>query len=196
MLAQNAVDDRRRQIRQDTHGEVSGQAPCPAMLDELSPQQTRVLAEISVGKSITAAAASAGVNRMTIYRWQRNDANYRAALNAWRRQTADSVRHRLLAMADRAVAAISNALSDADAQNRPRRPQESEPAGNHQARQHRPGRFEEAGHPPPKKPGRARKGVGKDRAQARGGGIAILVRSARKPKAHRWTGAPCDFRCV
>jgi len=94
---------------------VTSEPPCnPLIDDKLSPPQTQVLKAIMAGKSISAAAESAGVSRSSVYRWQNDDPNYIAALSAWRQQTEDSVRHRLLAMADRAVVAINNALLSCD----------------------------------------------------------------------------------
>jgi DNA-binding phage protein len=95
---------------------VTSEPTCnPLIEDKLSQSQMQVLQAIMAGKSISAAAASAGVSRSSVYRWQNDDANYIAALNAWKQQTEDSVRHRLLAMADRAVIAINNALLTCDA---------------------------------------------------------------------------------
>ena len=87
----------------------------PVLEAKLSPGQLSVLREIMAGKSIMAAAKSTRVSRSTIYRWQSEDANYIAALNAWKRQMDESVRHRLVALADRAVTALNNALLTCDA---------------------------------------------------------------------------------
>jgi len=87
----------------------------PVLEGKLSPGQLSVLREIMAGKSIAAAAKNTRVSRSTIYRWQSEDANYIAALNAWKRQMDESVRNRLVALADRAVTAINNALLTCDA---------------------------------------------------------------------------------
>jgi hypothetical protein len=64
----------------------------PVLEGKLSAGQFSVLREIMAGKSIAAAAKSTRVSRSTIYRWQSEDANYIAALNAWKRQTDESIR--------------------------------------------------------------------------------------------------------
>lgn len=87
----------------------------PVIEGKLTPEQAKVLQQIMSGKSIVSAAQTAGVSRSTVYRWQSDDPHYIAALNAWKQQTQESVRNRLLAMSDRAVVAINNALLTCDA---------------------------------------------------------------------------------
>jgi len=86
----------------------------PVLEGKLSTIQLSVLREVMAGKSIMAASKSTRVARSTIYKWQSEDPDYIAALNAWKRQTDESIRNRLLAMADRAVTAINNALLSCD----------------------------------------------------------------------------------
>jgi hypothetical protein len=86
----------------------------PVLEGKLSTIQLSVLREVMAGKSIMAASRSTRVARSTIYKWQSEDPDYIAALNAWKRQTDESIRNRLLAMADRAVTAINNALLSCD----------------------------------------------------------------------------------
>ena len=87
----------------------------PVLQSKLSPGQASVLREMMAGKSVAAASKVTRVSRSTIYRWQSEDPQFIAALNAWKRQTDESIRNRLLALGDRAVTALNNALLTCDA---------------------------------------------------------------------------------
>ena len=87
----------------------------PVLQSKLSPGQMSVLREMMAGKSVAAASKVTRVSRSTIYRWQSEDPQFIAALNAWKRQTDESIRNRLLALGDRAVTALNNALLTCDA---------------------------------------------------------------------------------
>ena len=103
-------------------GELMANAPIvvrntddgPPIEEKLSTEQAAVLRAIMNGKTLSDAAKAGGVTRATVYRWQRQNPQYIAALNAWQQQTTDSARNRLLAMADKAVVAVHSALLSCD----------------------------------------------------------------------------------
>jgi hypothetical protein len=59
------------------------------------------------------AAQSIGIDRSTLYRWQQ-DPDFRAALSDARRELSSAYTLRLLAIADKAVAALDRALTTGD----------------------------------------------------------------------------------
>ncbi len=50
----------------------------------MSPQQQVAIEQLVAGKSLVASATSAGVTRLTLYRWLKSDPVFTAAYNAWR----------------------------------------------------------------------------------------------------------------
>src|SRR5262245_44514608 len=52
----------------------------------LTPPQETALAALLLGKTVTAAAQTAGVDRTTIYRWLKEDFDFLAALNRGRQE--------------------------------------------------------------------------------------------------------------
>jgi hypothetical protein len=54
------------------------------------------------------------VNRTTLYRWLKNDAEFAAAYNAWQQDAIATARGRLLALTDTAVTAVGNAMQRGD----------------------------------------------------------------------------------
>jgi hypothetical protein len=63
------------------------------------------------GGSITDAARFAGVSRMTVYRWMKNDPVFVAAMNEWQNAAEQNARSRLVGMTNRAAMAVEMALS-------------------------------------------------------------------------------------
>jgi len=80
----------------------------------LTTTQARVLQALVAGTGVAAAARDAGVSRTMVYRWQKSDPKFTALLNAWRRQTLESARDRLIALSDTAVSAVQSAVSNGD----------------------------------------------------------------------------------
>jgi hypothetical protein len=78
----------------------------------LSPGQLLALAAIMAGESLTEAAAAAGVDRRTIYRWLNEDADFRAAYNRGRRELRREVENHLLRVARMAVETVQRAVTD------------------------------------------------------------------------------------
>ena len=67
------------------------------------------------GQSMSAAARGAGVARATLYRWLNQDANFRAAHNAWQKDTMAAARSSILALTEPALRAVAAALERGDA---------------------------------------------------------------------------------
>jgi hypothetical protein len=82
---------------------------------QLSEAQERVLVELTLGKSICAAATAAGVHRGTVHRWMTDDPLFTAAYHGWQSETRSSAQARFLAMSDLAVDNVCDALRKGDA---------------------------------------------------------------------------------
>ena len=82
---------------------------------QLSAEQLRVLAEITAGRGITAAAQTLGIHRSTIHRWLNHDPAFRAAYNAWRQELMELSRSRLLKGSESAIDAVLAACDRGDA---------------------------------------------------------------------------------
>ena len=62
------------------------ETPQNATPESLSPAQIAAVGAMLAGKTITDAAADAGVDRATVHRWGREDFAFQAAINAGRRE--------------------------------------------------------------------------------------------------------------
>jgi len=80
----------------------------------ITAEQRTAIAMLTVGNSLVAAARAAGVSRMTLYRWLKDDLCFRATYNAWQQDTLVTARGRLLGLADAAVTAVANAVHGGD----------------------------------------------------------------------------------
>ena len=81
----------------------------------LSIIQCRALEQLMTGQSMSAAARGAGVARATLYRWLNEDADFRAAHNAWQKDTMAAARSSILALTEPAIRAVAAALEAGDA---------------------------------------------------------------------------------
>ena len=72
----------------------------------LRPVQARVVAEIAQGRTITAAALAAGINRTTVYIWKRDDPLFKAELFQAQVAYVDELNASVRALAQDAVAAV------------------------------------------------------------------------------------------
>jgi hypothetical protein len=81
---------------------------------QLSEAQERVLVELTLGKSISAAASAAGVHRGTVHRWMTDDPLFAGAYHGWQSETRGSAQARFLAMSDVAVENVCDALRKGD----------------------------------------------------------------------------------
>src|SRR6476469_324657 len=84
-------------------------------LSHVTPQQAAALRVLAAGKPLNDAAAAAGVDRGTLYRWRTQDHDFIAALNAWRWEMQTHTRDRMLALADEALAAVQAGIKHGDA---------------------------------------------------------------------------------
>ena len=80
------------------------------LAEALSTEQQAALAALCKGEPIKQAAQTAGVNRGTLYRWIKADAQFRAAYNAWQQEHRESCRAGLLKCAEKAVARLNEAV--------------------------------------------------------------------------------------
>ena len=65
------------------------------LVEALQDKQRVAFESLRGGSSFAVAAERAGVGRVTVYRWVKSDANFRAAYNAWRQELAESAGSRL-----------------------------------------------------------------------------------------------------
>jgi hypothetical protein len=98
-----------RQIKQVPEG-----VPLEHLLQQLTSAQNIALSNLAEGESHKNVAVRAGVNRTTLYRWLNFDPVFRAAHNLWHKEAADSVRTRLLKIAEDAVATVGKAVAEGD----------------------------------------------------------------------------------
>ena len=98
------------------------QAPAPPRdeadeevpFEGLSEVQIKVLRRVMAGVDITHAAVTAGVNRGTVHRWHKNP-RFAAVLDAWKQRTREVTRNQLVALSERCVHVLSDALDRDDA---------------------------------------------------------------------------------
>ncbi len=83
-------------------------------LEPLSPVQENAIAGLLAGKTITDAAAEAGVDRATVHRWLRDCFAFQAAINAGRREMRDAVCGRLERLAAKAADCLERAIDGGD----------------------------------------------------------------------------------
>jgi hypothetical protein len=82
-----------------------------AMTLELSGAQRTAIERLTCGSTMVDAATAAGVSRMTLYRWLKNDVQFQAAYNAWQRDAIATGRGRMLGITDAALASLGRALA-------------------------------------------------------------------------------------
>ncbi|MGE3842880.1 MAG: helix-turn-helix domain-containing protein [Vicinamibacterales bacterium] len=81
---------------------------------ELSTPQLAAVAQLAQGATVTRAAEAAGVSRETVHRWSRENLDFQAAVNGVRRELQDAVNRRLLAVAERAMTNVAEAVEQGD----------------------------------------------------------------------------------
>jgi len=77
---------------------------------DLTPQQALAVEQLVLGATVVNAATAAGVSRETVHRWSREDWAFQAAVNRARHELQDAMERRLLALADRAMANVAEAV--------------------------------------------------------------------------------------
>jgi hypothetical protein len=83
--------------------------------DDLSPTQIAAVAALLAGKTVTDAAAEAGVDRWTVHAWLKSHFAFRAAMNRGRRDLQKAVRRKLARMIGKALDCVERAIDDGDA---------------------------------------------------------------------------------
>ena len=63
---------------------------------------------------MTEAARVAGLSRSTVYRWVKEDAAFKAALNRWKDEIEESSRNRLLTLTQSAMDSVERAMERGD----------------------------------------------------------------------------------
>lgn len=84
--------------------------------DMLDTQQVTAIERLISGDTVTAAAAEAGVDRSTVYRWLKEDAEFVAELNRRRSDLLDAVQERLCGAALAAAETVESAVKAGDLQ--------------------------------------------------------------------------------
>ncbi len=83
-------------------------------LPELDAKQVVALESLLQGSTATEAARAAGVNRRTLWRWQRADVEFQAALNRGRREAREAAQMRLEGLAGSAISTLEQAVAEGD----------------------------------------------------------------------------------
>ena len=91
------------------------QATALAVASRLTGEQAVALRCIVEGRSMVEAAAAAGVDRTTLYRWRTEDEKFLVALEAWRREQVNNAYDRLSGMTVVATNVVGDAISGGDA---------------------------------------------------------------------------------
>ena len=82
----------------------------PSRRMELGETQVKALEWLTSGGSITEAAQFAGVARQTVSRWLKEDEDFRAIYDGWRDQIMTTTDGQLSALAESAVATLTDAI--------------------------------------------------------------------------------------
>ncbi len=81
----------------------------------ITAKQEQAIGLMLAGTSLPDTAAQLGVGRGTLYRWLREDPDFIAAWNGWRRDLARAARSRLLTIGDTAVTTVQEAIEKGNA---------------------------------------------------------------------------------
>lgn len=87
--------------------------PADFATSDLSKEQVMVLRAIANGRSISAAAREAGINRCTIHRWH-HEPQFQRWLRAWQSQSKESGRNIMLTLIERSARIVERALEKDD----------------------------------------------------------------------------------
>src|SRR5215510_13573473 len=82
--------------------------------DSLTPTQEKALAALLAGKTVTAAATAAEVDRTTVHRWLKDDFTFRAALNRGQRDLREAMQARVMGLAEKASLFVERAITEGD----------------------------------------------------------------------------------
>jgi hypothetical protein len=84
---------------------------------KLTVRQERAIEHLLTGMTVSATAADLRVDRSTIHRWLREDADFQIVLNLRRREIVEAVQWRLITLVNAAIDALETALSNGDTQS-------------------------------------------------------------------------------
>jgi hypothetical protein len=87
----------------------------PSLKREFANAQNKALELLIAGKTIAEAARAICSSRTTIYRWLKNDPEFREAYEEWQAHIQATSRARLLTLTDKAAAAVERSLEMGDA---------------------------------------------------------------------------------
>jgi hypothetical protein len=90
------------------------ESPQNATPEPLTPAQETAIAALLAGRTVTDAAADAGVDRATVHRWLRENFGFQAAVNAGRRELRKGVQVRLERLAEKAAGCVEKAIDEGD----------------------------------------------------------------------------------
>ena len=83
-------------------------------MKDLNAKQLQAAVLLSGGTTITLAAEQAGVTRVTLHQWLKNDDEFIAYLNSLKRDLVDSARAGLQASVALAIETINTIMTDSD----------------------------------------------------------------------------------
>jgi len=83
-------------------------------MKELNAKQLQTAVLLSGGTTITLAAEQAGVTRVTLHQWLKNDDEFIAYLNSLKRDLVDSARAGLQSSVALAIETINTIMTDSD----------------------------------------------------------------------------------
>ncbi|HSZ55243.1 MAG TPA: hypothetical protein VK797_06250 [Tepidisphaeraceae bacterium] len=95
--------------------QASEQSALSKVIMELSPPQQAALGALAGGQTFSSAAESAGVSRMTLWRWLRSDPAFAEAYQQWKLELRETAEAQLLRVGEQAVAAVARAAEAGDA---------------------------------------------------------------------------------
>lgn len=82
----------------------------------LTGKQLRAVDLLAAGSSDRETAEAVAIDRVTVWRWQRHDAFFQAALNARRAEVWESARDGLRSLLPRAIGVLGKAMEAGDSQ--------------------------------------------------------------------------------
>jgi len=94
----------------DIHRNSSDSAPISN--PNLSPTQAQVIADLTQGRTITAAARKAGIHRTTIHHWFRRQPEFKAAVETARSEYVEVLSDEMLELASGALQTLRKLLKD------------------------------------------------------------------------------------
>ena len=106
--------DKGSQATNDLHNLTKAYILGHIPMKELNAKQLQTAVLLSGGTTITLAAEQAGVTRVTLHQWLKNDDEFIAYLNSLKRDLVDSARAGLQASVAMAIETINTIMTDSD----------------------------------------------------------------------------------